>query len=180
MGQFLSYYLPTAISELWKEKEVRAVMLGLDAAGKTTMLFKLSQDRIVCTLPTVGFNVESIQCEGFKLVTWDVCGAMPKHWVHFYSDTSVIIFVVSSEDADRFEQVKEQLHIVCRDKQLKDAILLVFANKQDLPNARPISEITDALRLSELENRVWTIQPCCATSGEGIWDGMKWISENVK
>ena len=57
-----------------------------------------------------------------------------------------------------------------------EALLLVFANKQDLPNAMSVAEVTDKLGLHALRNRKWYIQSCCATSGDGLYEGLDWLS----
>jgi len=64
--------------------------------------------------------------------------------------------------------------------ELRDAILLVFANKQDLPNAMNAAEITDKLALHNLRNRQWYIQATCATSGDGLYEGLDWLSNQLK
>jgi ADP-ribosylation factor protein 1 len=63
--------------------------------------------------------------------------------------------------------------------ELRDAILLVFANKQDLPNAMTAAEITDKLGLHSIRQRHWFIQSSCATNGEGLVEGLDWLSANV-
>lgn len=64
--------------------------------------------------------------------------------------------------------------------ELKDALLLVFANKQDLPNALPASDISEKLGLPEMRNRSWFIQASSATNGDGLFDGLEWLCNNVK
>jgi signal recognition particle receptor subunit beta len=59
--------------------------------------------------------------------------------------------------------------------ELRDALLLVFANKQDLPNAMNAAEITDKLGLHSLRQRTWYIQATCATSGDGLYEGLEWV-----
>ena len=63
--------------------------------------------------------------------------------------------------------------------ELREAIVLVFANKQDLPNAMSVAEVTDKLGLHSLRNRKWYIQATCATSGEGLFEGLDWLSANI-
>jgi ADP-ribosylation factor 1/2 len=63
---------------------------------------------------------------------------------------------------------------------LKDAILLVFANKQDLPNAMTAAELTDKLGLHTFRQRQWYVQSSCAVSGDGIYEGMDWLSSTFQ
>lgn len=63
--------------------------------------------------------------------------------------------------------------------ELRDAVLLVFANKQDLPNAMTVAELTDKLGLNQLRNRTWYIQSTCATQGQGLYEGLDWLSNEL-
>ena len=63
--------------------------------------------------------------------------------------------------------------------ELRDAVLLVFANKKDLPNAMNTVELTEKLGLHALRSRQWFIQRTCATTGEGLYEGLDWLSNNI-
>jgi len=91
-----------------------------------------------------------------------------------------LIFVVDSNDRERVNEAREELLRMLAEDELKDAILLVFANKQDLPNAMNAAEITDKLGLHSLRNRQWYIQATCATSGDGLYEGLDWLSNQLK
>ena len=84
--------------------------------------------------------------------------------------------MVDSNDRDRIDDAKEELHRMLNEDELRDAVLLVFANKQDLPNAMNAADITDKLGLHSLRQRNWYIQATCATSGEGLYEGLDWLS----
>jgi ADP-ribosylation factor protein 1 len=88
--------------------------------------------------------------------------------------------VIDSNDRDRIGEAKEELHKMLQDSQLADSILLVFANKQDLPQAMDANEVKNKLDLLNLKQRTWYIQPCCATTGEGLFDGLDWLAGNLK
>ena len=62
---------------------------------------------------------------------------------------------------------------------MRDAVLLLFANKQDLPNAMAISEMTDKLVLQSLRNITWYVQATCATQGAGLYEGLDWLSNEL-
>ena len=64
--------------------------------------------------------------------------------------------------------------------ELKDAVLVVFANKQDLPNAMSASEVADKLGLHSLRQRQWYFQSCCATTGDGLYNGLDWLANTLQ
>jgi len=163
------------------KKEKRILMVGLDAAGKTTVLYKLKLGEIVTTIPTIGFNVETVQYKKINFTVWDVGGQdkIRPLWRHYYSNTNGLIFVVDSNDRDRIHEAAEELQKMLREDELKDAVLLVFANKQDLPGAMSVSEMTDKLGLHSVGARKWYIQSTCATSGDGLYEGLDWLAGNL-
>ncbi|KAJ1762663.1 Arf GTPase arf1 [Coemansia sp. RSA 1822] len=167
---------------LFGKKEMRILMVGLDAAGKTTILYKLKLGEIVTTIPTIGFNVETVEYKNISFTVWDVGGQdkIRPLWRHYFQNTQGIIFVVDSNDRDRIPEARDELQRMLNEDELRDAILLVFANKQDLPNAMNNDEIVDSLNLGTIRNRQWYIQKTCATSGEGLYEGLEWLSENLK
>ncbi|RMZ75175.1 hypothetical protein DV738_g5628, partial [Chaetothyriales sp. CBS 135597] len=146
---------------LWGKKEMRILMVGLDAAGKTTILYKLKLGEIVTTIPTIGFNVETVEYKNIQFTVWDVGGQdkIRPLWRHYFQNTQGIIFVVDSNDRDRVVEAREELQRMLNEDELRDALLLVFANKQDLPNAMNAAEITDKLGLHSLRQRAWFLVP---------------------
>ncbi|KAI4375335.1 hypothetical protein MLD38_013218 [Melastoma candidum] len=168
-------------SRLFAKREMRILMVGLDAAGKTTILYKLKLGEIVTTIPTIGFNVETVEYKNISFTVWDVGGQdkIRPLWRHYFQNTQGLIFVVDSNDRDRVVEARDELHRMLNEDELRDAVLLVFANKQDLPNAMNAAEITDKLGLHSLRQRHWYIQSTCATSGEGLYEGLDWLSNNI-
>lgn len=164
------------------KKEMRILMVGLDAAGKTTILYKLKLGEIVTTIPTIGFNVETVEYKGISFTVWDVGGQdkIRPLWRHYFQNTQGIIFVVDSNDRERIGEARDELMRMLNEDELRDALLLVFANKQDLPNAMKTAEMTDKLGLHSLRQRNWYIQSTCATSGDGLYEGLEWLSNNLK
>lgn len=130
--------LSKALSSLWKTKELRLLMLGLDAAGKTTILYKLKLNQSVTTIPTVGFNVETVTYKNVKFNVWDVGGQdkIRPLWRHYYTGTQGLVFVIDSQDRDRIDEARQELHRILSDREMRDCLLLVFANKQDLPGGK--------------------------------------------
>eukprot|EP00123_Amoebidium_parasiticum_P012095 comp21112_c0_seq1/m.28527 comp21112_c0_seq1/g.28527 ORF comp21112_c0_seq1/g.28527 comp21112_c0_seq1/m.28527 type:complete len:176 (-) comp21112_c0_seq1:333-860(-) len=170
------------LSKLFGNKEMRILMLGLDAAGKTTILYKLKLNQSVTTIPTVGFNVETVTYKNVKFNVWDVGGQdkIRPLWRHYYTGTQGLIFVVDSADRDRIEEARQELHRIVSDREMQEAIILIFANKQDLPNAMKPQEITEKLGMHRIRDRNWYVQPSCATTGEGLLDGLTWLTTNQK
>jgi ADP-ribosylation factor protein 1 len=164
--------------KLFSTKEMRTLMVGLDAAGKTTILYKLKLGEVVTTIPTIGFNVETVEYKKVKFTVWDVGGQdkIRTLWRHYYQNTQALIFVVDSNDKGRVEDARSELHKMLSEDELREAIVLVFANKQDLPHAMSAAEITDQLGLHTLRSRRWYIQACCATTGDGLYEGLDWLS----
>ncbi|KAL1920602.1 uncharacterized protein VTP21DRAFT_979 [Calcarisporiella thermophila] len=169
-------------SSLLGKREMRILMVGLDAAGKTTILYKLKLGEIVTTIPTIGFNVETVEYKNISFTVWDVGGQdkIRPLWRHYFQNTQGIIFVVDSNDRDRIVEARDELQRMLNEDELRDALLLVFANKQDLPNAMNPAEITDKLGLHSLRQRQWFIQATCATSGDGLYEGLEWLSNALK
>merc|ERR1712096_148080 len=167
---------------LFGKKEMGILMVGLDAAGKTTVLYKLKLGEIVTTIPTIGFNVETVEYKNISFTVWDVGGQdkIRPLWRHYFQNTQGLIFVVDSNDRDRVGEAREELQRMLNEDELRDAVLLVFANKQDLPQAMQCSEITEKLGLHSLRQRKWYIQSTCATSGEGLYEGLDWLSASIK
>ncbi|KAL0608668.1 ADP-ribosylation factor 1 [Plecturocebus cupreus] len=200
---------------LFGKKEMRILMVGLDAAGKTTILYKLKLGEIVTTIPTIGFNVETVEYKNISFTVWDVGGQdkIRPLWRHYFQNTQEraaspqmrrgscvpltvntgcsagLIFVVDSNDRERVNEAREELMRMLAEDELRDAVLLVFANKQvaaqaslghDLPNAMNAAEITDKLGLHSLRHRNWYIQATCATSGDGLYEGLDWLSNQLR
>ncbi|MED6286848.1 ADP-ribosylation factor 1, partial [Characodon lateralis] len=168
--------------KMFGKKEMRILMVGLDAAGKTTILYKLKLGEIVTTIPTIGFNVETVEYKNISFTVWDVGGQdkIRPLWRHYFQNTQGLIFVVDSNDRERCAEAREELLRMLAEDELRDAVLLVFANKQDLPNAMNAAELTDKLNLHSLRNRNWYIQATCATTGDGLYEGLDWLSNQLK
>jgi ADP-ribosylation factor protein 1 len=111
-----------------------------------------------------------------SMTIWDVGGQdkIRSLWQHYYQGTQGLIFVVDSNDEARIEIAKTELFRLLSHDELRNAVVLVLANKQDLPSAMDASTIKDKLGLYQIFNP-WYIQPTCATSGEGLFDGLDWM-----
>ncbi|GAB5578738.1 ADP-ribosylation factor-like protein 3 isoform X1 [Prionailurus iriomotensis] len=132
------------------DQEVRILLLGLDNAGKTTLLKQLASEDISHITPTQGFNIKSVQSQGFKLNVWDIGGQrkIRPYWRNYFENTDILIYVIDSADRKRFEETGQE-------------------------------EKLKGLNLHTIRDRVWQIQSCSALTGEGVQDGMNWVCKNV-
>jgi ADP-ribosylation factor protein 1 len=170
----------TIFKRLFSKSDVKIAMVGLDAAGKTTILYKMKLGEIVTTIPTIGFNVETVEYKNLKFTMWDIGGQdrLRPLWKHYFMGTHAVIFVVDSNDQERVGQARDEIHKMLSEDELRNAALLVFANKQDLPNALGCAELSKRLGLNSLKH-LWYIQGACATTGQGLTEGLDWLSQNV-
>ena len=179
----MGYSMSKIASIFSKQKETRLLVCGLDAAGKTTMLYAAKLGEIVTTIPTIGFNVETVLYKNLQIVCWDVGGRdkIRPLWRHYYQDTSGIAFVVDSNDRERIDEAREQLHQIANEDLLQEVPILIFANKQDLPNALSVKELEEKLDMTKFDKsqRKWYIQPTIATQREGIQEGFQWMADTL-
>lgn len=158
--------------------------MGLDCAGKTTILYKLKQDETVTTIPTLGFNVEEVRFKNIRFTVWDMGGQektrpLWRHY-HFTAGTHGLIFVVDSSDRSRVDQAKKELHHILPNEELQNAVILILANKQDLPDAMTTQELTQELSLNDIKDRLWFIQSTCATQSTGLFEGLDWMATELR
>lgn len=160
------------------KNEFRVLSLGLDASGRTTMLYKLKLGEVVTTIPTIGFNVETVTLGNSVLTIWDVGGGdkIRPLWRHYYQNTTGVIVVIDSNDHDRLDEVKDFLRsYVLNSDELVGVPILFCANKQDLPNALSVAQLMDRLELNNIRDRPWFIQATSAVTGDGLYEGMDWL-----
>ena len=176
MGGLLSI-----VNKWFSAKETRILMLGLDAAGKTTILYKLKLGERITTIPTLGFNVESLQYKNLNMNIWDIGGQdrLRPLWRHYFHNTQGLIFVIDCNDTSRIQIAAEELHKLLEEDELSQSILLVYANKQDLPNAIRVNELAEKLHLNTMTGRKWQIQSTVATTGDGLYEGLDWLGEQI-
>ena len=167
--------------KIFDKKEARILMLGLDGAGKTTILYKMKLGEVVQSVPTIGFNVDTIEFKNCKLNVWDVGGQdrIRVLWKHYYSNTEGLIFVVDSSDKDRIDVTRDELHKILAEEEMKDAVVLIFANKQDIA-VMDIKEIIERLELQNMRDRKWFCQGTSALSGQGLNEGMNWLVKQLQ
>ncbi|CAM4578149.1 ADP-ribosylation factor-like protein 2 [Lepidochelys kempii] len=164
-----------------KERELRLLMLGLDNAGKTTILKKFNGEDIDTISPTLGFNIKTLEHRGFKLNIWDVGGqtSLRSYWRNYFESTDGLIWVVDSADQQRLQVCKQELQSLLVEERLAGATLLIFANKQDLPGALSSNAIREALELDSIKSHHWCIQACSAFTGENLLTGIDWLLDDI-
>lgn len=168
------------------KRETRILMLGLDNAGKTTILHRLQLGEVVTTIPTIGFNVEKLEFGKMSMTVWDIGGQQKIRplWRHYFQGTQGLIYVVDSNDIDRVDNdigdsAKEELHRLMSNCELTGVPLLVLANKQDLPKAMSVADLTEGLGLQQIRSRQCYIQACVANKGDGLYEGLAQLEKMI-
>ncbi|CAF0787390.1 unnamed protein product [Rotaria sp. Silwood1] len=161
----------------------RILMLGLDAAGKTTILYKVKLNETVQTIPTIGFNVETVTpAPGITFTVWDIGGQhkIRPLYRHYFDKTDGLIFVVDSSDQERFQEARDELFSIITDEHMCSVPFVIIANKSDLPTAVKPSELIQQLNLHSIPRRKWFIQSTCATTGDGVVEAMQQLAQMIK
>ncbi|XP_060636766.2 putative ADP-ribosylation factor-like protein 5C [Anolis sagrei] len=176
MGQLFAKLL-----SVFGSREHKVIIIGLDNAGKTTILYQFLMNEVVHTSPTIGSNVEEIVLRKTHFLMWDIGGqeTLRSTWNTYYSNTEFVILVIDSTDRERLTMTKEELYKMLAHEDLRNAAVLIFANKQDIKNSMSTSEISKFLTLSSIKDHPWHIQGCCALTGEGLPAGLEWMVSRV-
>ncbi|XP_063156946.1 putative ADP-ribosylation factor-like protein 5C isoform X1 [Candoia aspera] len=176
MGQLFAKLL-----SIFGSREHKVIIIGLDNAGKTTILYQFLMNEVVHTSPTIGSNVEEIIVRKTHFLMWDIGGQenLRSTWNTYYSNTEFVILVIDSTDRERLTVTKEELYKMLAHEDLRNAAVLIFANKQDVKNSMSTSEISKFLTLSSIRDHPWHIQGCCALTGEGLPAGLEWMISRV-
>lgn len=174
---------------LFSKAEYHVLILGIDKAGKTTLLERvkaiysdaegLPADRIV---PTVGLNIGRVEAHKAKLIFWDLGGQLGLRtiWEKYYEEAHAVLYVVDAAGQNRFEDAKGALERIVRHEDLLGAPILIFANKQDLPGAATAEEVSRFLDLGALRDRPCHMAAACAHDGEGVREGVTWLVDSMR
>ncbi|KAM4605396.1 ADP-ribosylation factor-like protein 14 [Polymixia lowei] len=170
-----------------KQPEARVLLLGLDNAGKSTLLYKQKYNVSVGTVPTIGFNVEMIEArksgKNIALTVWDVGGQerMRQYWKSYHQDAAAIVFVVDSSDTARLDEARQELERTLSSDHLRGLPVVVLANKQDVNGALTVMDITERFNLRKMcSGRHWFVQPCSASIGFGLEEGFRRVAHLIK
>lgn len=172
-----------SINSRGHKAEAQVVMMGLDSAGKTTLLYKLKGHELVETLPTVGFNVEPLEAPGHvSLVLWDVGGQsqLRATWKDYLEGTDVLVYVLDSTDEARLPEAAAELKEVLEDPNMTGVPFLVLANKQEAPDALPLHEVRHRLDLDGFQDHCWELQACSALTGQGLPEALQSLKSLLK
>lgn len=166
-----------------KEREIRILLVGLDNAGKTTIVKRICGDDISTVSPTLGFQIKTVHRGGYALNIWDVGGqkSLRSYWRNYFERTDALIWVIDSADTARMQDCRDELHRLLQEERLAGASLLIFANKQDVEGRVPVEVVRDqGLKLGELaDSRHWRILGSSAVTGEGLDEGFSWLVQDV-
>ncbi|XP_042541585.1 ADP-ribosylation factor-like protein 11 [Dipodomys spectabilis] len=163
--------------------EAQVVMMGLDSAGKTTILYKLKGHQLVETLPTVGFNVEPLETPGhMSLILWDVGGQtqLRATWKDYLEGTDILLYVLDSTDETRLPEAVAELTEILEDPNVARVPFLVLANKQESPDALPLLEIRSRLGLERFPDHCWEFRGCSALTGQGLPEVLQSLQSLLK
>ena len=166
-----------------RRSEMKVLMLGLDAAGKTTLLHQAGLADVMPTIPKIGFHFETGRSAGFFKVdmTFTVLDLGSEKMLELfrshYQGVHGLIFVIDSHDRERIHDAAKELKRLLQETALENVPLLVAANKQDLPDVLTVNEIQEMLELSKLD-RTWSIWPV-AGSRDGFHEGLEWLAESL-
>eukprot|EP00455_Lapot_gusevi_P049919 TRINITY_DN7161_c0_g1_i3.p1 TRINITY_DN7161_c0_g1~~TRINITY_DN7161_c0_g1_i3.p1 ORF type:complete len:184 (+),score=23.90 TRINITY_DN7161_c0_g1_i3:97-648(+) len=179
----------SSFSRLWDrlfgEQEISILMVGFDNVGKTTILNKLRLGDVYSENPYENYHIETVKYRNIMFKAWDldIHEKPVPIWNEFYETAHAIIFVVDSTHLDSVHQDKtaqQELHELLNTPSLQRLPFLVLANKQDLPKALQPAQITEHLALTKLPPRQpWCVQPCCGTTGEGLHQGLDWLTTSM-
>lgn len=178
MGNTLS--VRSFIPCLEPPKQHKFIIHGLDASGKTSFLYGLKQGEVVTTIPTIGFNVETLRVDGREYVGWDVGGRdkIRPLWRHYYHDTDAVVFMVDSVDIDRLDQARDEFHRMVNEEELAGKPVLLLCNKQDLPNAWTPSKIGEFMGVHGSKNK--RVFGCSVKELRGMKEGLQWLVDAIE
>ncbi|XP_034045359.1 putative ADP-ribosylation factor-like protein 5C [Thalassophryne amazonica] len=174
-------FLLTKMMTVFGDKEHKVIIVGLDNAGKTTILYQFLTKEAVHTSPTIGSNVEEICVRNTHFLVWDIGGQESLHasWYSYYNNTEIVILVVDSTDRERLTVSKGELHRMLAHEDLQNASVLILANKQDVRGSMTVAEISNCLTLDSISKHSWHVQACCALTGEGLPASLEWMRSRV-
>ena len=175
MGNLLS-----SLYSKFYETKINIIMLGLDAAGKTTIIHSLKSEGQYFIDEKL-FHAELIDFENFKIWNIDVgrCDTYRRIWKNYTPKIDGLIFVIDSHDRDRDQEALDELKKILDDENYKECPILVFANKQDIDSSFTPDEIIEKFEMNKIKERPWNVQGCSAINRQGIKEGFDWIKETL-
>ncbi|QIW96238.1 hypothetical protein AMS68_001756 [Peltaster fructicola] len=165
-----------------KDKEMRILMLGLDNAGKTTIVKKIMKEDVQSVSPTLGFIIKTIEYGEYKLNIWDVGGqkTLRTYWKNYFEKTDTLVWVVDATDRERLKDCRDELKGLLVQERLMGASLLVLKNKSDVPSSMSEDDIREGLQLDRIQTHKWHIMTCSAITGQNLEEALQWIVSDAK
>ncbi|GAB68166.1 ADP-ribosylation-like factor [Plasmodium cynomolgi strain B] len=165
-----------------KQKNIRIIILGLDNAGKTTIVKRLLGEDIYKVSPTFGFTIETLQFDKHLINIWDIGGqkSIRHFWKNYYENVDGIIYVIDSSDLFRIQLCSYELKQILKEERLYGCSLLILSNKVDIENSSKVEQIVEILKLNEMNiDRHWCINECSAFSGKGLLKSFMWLIDDI-
>ncbi|GKT34829.1 Small GTPase superfamily, ARF/SAR type like protein [Aduncisulcus paluster] len=164
-----------------RKKKTQILMVGLDAAGKSTILCHLKLEKFVKCHPTIGFNLETVNYKNIEFNIWDVGGQdqIRPLWRHYFEGIEGLIFVVDSADEPRLPEAAEELSSLAKESELEGVPFLIFANKADLSHALPYEDVMRILQVHTFKDRDIQCVRTCAVDGLGLHEGLEWLGDRI-
>ena len=170
------------MKKLFAKKEAKVLMLGLDSAGKTTILYQLKLGLTLETIPTMGYVHEKISHKKFSMNVWDIAGqdTLRPLWRKYYEGTHAVVFVIDSSDTSRINIAKEELHGLLMEPELEDSSFAIVANKVDL-EVLTHEQVEEKMEIEEFrKDRAIKSFPVIGITGQGLQEMMDWVANNIK
>ncbi|EEC01429.1 ADP-ribosylation factor, ARF, putative [Ixodes scapularis] len=167
---------------LFSNEEHKVVIVGLNNAGKTTILYQFLMNEVVHTSPTIGSNVEEVVWKNVHFIMWDLGGqeSLRTTWNTYYSNAEARRLSLSKPRLGNMTFSRVTCFFRVIEDDLTKAAVLIFANKQDIKGCMSPTEISEQLNLTSIKKNRWQIQACCALTGEGLYQGLEWVYSQLR
>lgn len=182
---FMSTFSKWLMGKLREERKAKILILGLDAAGKTTLTKYVNTGAFLEGItPTIGQNIDTINFEGWDITTIDVAGQEQFRflWDIHYPGCSAVIFVIDAADIERLPEARDILRIhLVNNPILEKVPALIIANKQDLPQAIQAPMMIQLLNLHlDMKERTFAVFDCSALTGRGVIEAFAWLVNQLE
>jgi small GTP-binding protein len=131
----------------------------------------------------IGVDFEKLTIDETSLLIWSIGGRSAHRplWRQYHRRMSAYILVVDSNDHERIDEAREKLHQMVNDETYQEKPILIFANKQDLPNAMDCDQLRNKLNLEKLSKNIkWHLQPASAIQNQGLHEGFEWLMNSIR